>query len=237
MPEPAALDLENLEVRYNESLAVDDVSLAVTPGSLHVLLGANGAGKSSLARACAGLVKTSGGRVLLDGIDISTYRADKVRRAGLIYLPEVRSIFRTLTVQENLRIAVRLVGGRVEQRDALDRAFGLFPFLGDRKKQLAGRLSGGEQQMLALARALAVSPRVVIADELSLGLAPKIVDQVFNLLADMKALGTTMIVIEQYAHRALTLADHCTILRRGSVVWEGAPADVGSDLLEHYLGG
>jgi branched-chain amino acid transport system ATP-binding protein len=236
MPDLPVFAVENLQVRYGTTIGIENVSLAVRKGAVLAVVGANGAGKSTLARACAGLVPTAGGRVLLDGRRISGQQARKIRQAGVVYLPEGRGIFPTLSVQDNLRMAVRSVRGRHERAESLRRAFDLFPFLRDRGRQHAGSLSGGEQQMLALVRALATEPRVVIADELSLGLAPKMVSEVFDSLSHMKELGITMIVIEQFAHRVLQLADECTILRRGLVAWHGQAVAVGDDLLEHYLG-
>lgn len=232
----AVLSVEDLEVRYGDALALDGVSLSVQAGSVVAVLGSNGAGKSSLARTCAGLVAPSRGRVMLGGVVVSGQRAERIRSAGLVYLPEGRGIFPSLSVQENLRIAVRTAGGRRARAEAIERAVSLFPFLVERRSQRAGSLSGGEQQMLALVRALAIEPKVVIADELSLGLAPKRVDEVFQSLKRMKDLGTTMVVIEQFARKALELADTCVILRRGAVAWSGSAHDVGKSLAEHYLG-
>jgi branched-chain amino acid transport system ATP-binding protein len=227
------LSVTNLEVRYGAARAVTGVTYEVESGAVLTLLGANGAGKSSIARACSGLVRPVAGVIELDGVDITGWSADKIRRAGLVYLPEGRGIFPNLTVAENLRLAVRLVD---RPHEAMDKAYTIFPVLAGRRSQRAGSLSGGEQQMVSLARALTGEPTVVIVDEPSLGLAPIVVEQVFSLLDDAKRGGLTMIVIEQFAHRALALSDQCAILRRGSITWSGA-ADAASEVLsEHYLG-
>ena len=197
------------------------------------ILGANGAGKSTLARACSGLVPSAGGTIKLAGQDVTGWSADRLRRAGMIYLPEGRGIFSDLSVLENLRIAVRL---KEDKAAALDQAFSLFPVLGQRKRQQAGSLSGGEQQMLALARALVVDSKVIIVDEPSLGLAPKLVEQVFETLEIAKRAGMSLIIIEQFAQKALALADSCIILRRGRLSWNGAADQAETHLAKHYLG-
>jgi ABC-type branched-subunit amino acid transport system ATPase component len=232
----AALAIEGLEVRYGPARAIGNLSIEVQAGSLLAVLGPNGAGKSTLGRAVAGLVPSAAGRIVLDGIDIAGWPPHRVRRAGLAYIPEGRGIFPGLSVVDNLRMAVRPVGNRDARRDAIERAVELFPVLGERRHQLGGSLSGGEQQMLGLARALAVDPRVVIADEMSLGLAPRVVDHVFERIQEVHRSGVTVVLIEQFVHRALAIADHCVIMSRGTVGWSGTPADAGQEILDRYLG-
>lgn len=227
------LKVRGLEVRYGAALALSGVNLDLEEGQVLAVLGTNGAGKSSLARACSGLVPCTAGTIEFDGSDVTGWGADRRSRAGLIYLPEGRGIFPNLTVMENLRLAVRLAPSKPV---ALDRAFMLFPVLASRKAQRAGSLSGGEQQMLSLARALAVEPRLVVVDEPSLGLAPKLVDLVFDNLETAKQAGLTLVVIEQFAHKALALADRCVILRRGSVSWTGTAAEAADQLSKYYFG-
>jgi branched-chain amino acid transport system ATP-binding protein len=227
------LSVVGLEVRYGAALALSDVSLDLTEGGVLAILGANGAGKSTLARACSGLVPSVAGTIKLAGQDVTGWSADRLRRAGLIYLPEGRGIFPDLTVLENMRIAVRL---KEDKATALDQAFSLFPVLGQRKRQQAGSLSGGEQQMLALSRALVVDSKVIIVDEPSLGLAPKLVEQVFETLEIAKRAGMSLIIIEQFAQKALALADSCIILRRGRLSWNGAADQAQAHLARHYLG-
>ncbi|MDT3441512.1 MULTISPECIES: ATP-binding cassette domain-containing protein [unclassified Pseudofrankia] len=232
----ALLTVDGLAVRYGEALALGGVSFTMGTGTALAILGANGAGKSSLARAVSGLVPPSAGRVVFDGQDISAWRPHRIRRAALVHLPEGRGVFRGLTVIDNLRMAAGASGGRRARREAVDLALEIFPIFASRRRQVAGLLSGGEQQMLSLARALATSPKLVIADEMSLGLAPKMVDQVFDGLARARQAGVTVIMIEQYVHRALDFADECLVLQRGTVAWQGPTTDARGEVLRHYLG-
>jgi ABC-type branched-subunit amino acid transport system ATPase component len=232
----AGLKVEGLCVRYGDAIALSDLSFTVGAGKVLAVLGANGAGKSSLARAVSGLVRPHAGRVLLDGVDVSAWPAHRIRRAGMIHLPEGRGVFRDLSVMDNLKMAAANVESRQARREALDMALNLFPALASRRRQIAGSLSGGEQQMLSLARALATSPTIVIADEMSLGLAPKMVDLVFEGLARARDAGVTVVMIEQYVHRALGFADDCLVLQRGELAWRGPAASAGSEVLSHYLG-
>lgn len=234
MTEPL-LTVENLDVRYGSSRALFGVSLSVAPGSVLAVLGANGAGKSTLARAVSGLVPSTAGRVLFDGRDVTGVPAYRIRKLGLTYIPEGRGIFPGLSVVDNLRMAVGREK-RHERAAAIDRAIDLFPVLGQRRAQRAGSLSGGEQQMLALARALAVSPKLIIADEMSLGLAPIVTESVFQGLDDARRSGITIVLTEQFVHRALAMADNCVILTRGRVGWYGPAAEAGQEVIDRYLG-
>ncbi len=229
------LRVENLSVRYGAAQSLFDLSIEIPANGTLAVLGSNGAGKSTLARAVSGLVPSSGGRIHFDGKDITKWSPTKIRRAGLIHMPEGRGVFPGLTVLENLRMA--LTAERGNKEESLNRAFDLFPVLGQRRKQLAGTLSGGEQQMLSLARALMVLPKLVIADEMSLGLAPKLVDVVFESIGRMRDAGVAVLMIEQFASRALAFADQAIILQRGTVTWSGRAADAGEELLHAYLGG
>jgi branched-chain amino acid transport system ATP-binding protein len=228
------LSVHDLEVRYGPALALSEVSFDVPEKGALAVLGANGAGKSTLARALSGLVPPSGGRITFAGRDITAAAPGAIRRSGLVHLPEGRGIFPGLTVHENLRMALTAAG--TDRAGAIDRAFAIFPVLGKRRRQRAGTLSGGEQQMLNLARALMITPRLVIADELSLGLAPRLVDVVFESLERARAAGVAIIMIEQFAHRALEFADRCLVLQRGSVAWSGPASAAGDEVLRHYLG-
>jgi branched-chain amino acid transport system ATP-binding protein len=230
------LRADSLDVRYGLSRALFDVSLEMPTGSMVALLGPNGAGKSTLARALSGLVPVTSGRIEVGGEDVTGWPAHRMSRAGLTYIPEGRGVFPGLTVMDNLRMAVRQAGGRSEREASITRAIDLFPVLGRRRAQRAGSLSGGEQQMLALARALAVDPKVVIADEMSLGLAPLVVDAVFDGLDAARRSGITVLLIEQFIHRALAMADHCVILTRGRVGWAGPADKAGAEVLDRYLG-
>jgi ABC-type branched-subunit amino acid transport system ATPase component len=231
-----ALVVEDLSVRYGDAVALSGVSFRVEAGQVLALLGANGAGKSSLARSVSGLVRPSGGSVVFAGQEICEWPAHRIRRAGLVHLPEGRGVFRGLTVFDNLRMAAANLEGRQARREGVEQAYAIFPALATRRRQIAGSLSGGEQQMLSLARALTTAPKVVIADELSLGLAPKMVDVVFEGLGRARDAGVTVIMIEQYVHRALEFADECVVLQRGQLVWKGPASAAAKDVLSHYLG-
>jgi len=230
------LVVESLEVRYGEARALFGVDLELDAGRTLAVLGPNGAGKSSLAAAIAGRVRPAAGSVRFAGRDVTGRPAHELSRLGLAYIPEERAIFPHLSVLENLKTRLRYVVPRAERADALDRALTTFPMLAERRRQQAGTLSGGEQQMLSLARVLAAPPRLLVADEMSLGLAPLVVEIVFESLERARDAGTAVLLVEQYVTRALELADAAVILRRGRLVWEGAAADAGSELVAGYLG-
>jgi branched-chain amino acid transport system ATP-binding protein len=231
-----AMTVEGLCVRYGDAVALHDVSFEVEAGRALCVLGPNGAGKSSLARAISGLVRPSAGRILLGGHDIAAWPSYRIRRAGVVHLPESRGVFRGLTVTENLRMAAGCLSGRARRKEAVDRALEIFPALAARRRQQASILSGGEQQMLSLARALATFPSLLIADEMSLGLAPQMVDLVFDGLLRARQEGVTVVMVEQYVHRALAFADECVVLQRGELVWRGRAKAAGNEVLRHYLG-
>ena len=231
------LSVRDLGAAYGRAVALRGVDMDVSAGQVVAVLGTNGAGKSTLARACAGLVPARTGRITWKGQDATRWSAHRMRRAGLLYLPEGRGIFPGLTVHENLCLAASLVRGKSARGAAIGKAIELFPILGERGKQPAGALSGGEQQRLSLVRATVVVPSLIIADELSLGLAPQIVDTVFSYLADLrKEHGVGIVLIEQFVHRALALADNCLILRRGTVSWTGPAEDGAVAALATYMG-
>jgi branched-chain amino acid transport system ATP-binding protein len=229
------LSVEGLDVRYGPSQALFGVSFDVLPGTVLAVLGVNGAGKSTLARSISGLVPPVAGRVTFDGKDITGLQANRVRKLGLTYVPEGRGIFPGLSVTDNLRMAVAQEP-RNQRAAAIDRAIETFPVLGDRPSQRAGSLSGGEQQMLALARAFSISPKLIIADELSLGLAPTVTETVFHSLEEARRSGITIVLSEQFVHRALSMADSCVILTRGRVGWSGPASEAGEEILTRYLG-
>lgn len=233
-PDPL-LATTSLLVRYGSHLALDGISLTVEPKSAVAVVGANGAGKSSLARAVSGLIAPAAGTVSFEDHDISGWNAYRIRRAGIVHLPEGRGVFPGLTVTENLKMAVLGLPRRARGA-ATAKALDLFPQLADRRGTRAGMLSGGEQQMLSLARALAVSPRLIVADELSLGLAPKMVDLVFESLAILKSQGVAILLIEQYIHRAVQLADTCVLLQRGRIAWQGTAESAREEVVARYLG-
>jgi branched-chain amino acid transport system ATP-binding protein len=230
------LSVEGLTVYYGHSRALFDVSLSVQRGSVLAVLGTNGAGKSTLASAMSGLVAPVSGRVVLDGADVTAWPAHRRARAGVAHVLEGRGVFPGLSVAENLRLGMSRTVPKRDQGAALERALDLFPVLGERRRQQASTLSGGERQMLSLARLLASPPRLLIADELSLGLAPKLVDRIFEVLARAREAGVTIVLIEQFIERALQLADRAVILRRGEVVWSGPSTEAGDAVLDEYLG-
>ena len=232
----ARLDVRGLGVSYGGARALAGVGLRVEAGRTTAVLGANGAGKSSLAAAIAGAVTPQLGRIELDGADITRWPAHRRARAGVAYVPEGRGIFPSLTVLDNLRAMLRNAVPPAERADALEHALLVFPLLGERRRQAAGTLSGGEQQMLALARVLAAPPRLLVADEMSLGLAPRMVDTVFDALARAHERGVTIVLVEQYVERALELADSAVLLRQGEVAWSGPAAEAGDELRSSYLG-
>jgi branched-chain amino acid transport system ATP-binding protein len=230
------LEARDLYVRYGAAQALFGVSFVVPAGTVLAILGPNGAGKSTIARSLTGLVRPHSGSILLSGIDVTAWPAHRIRKAGVVHLPEGRGVFPGLTVAENLRMASLMLPRR-DRADAVDRGVDFFPALADRRRQLAGTLSGGEQQMLSLARALIVGPRVIVADELSLGLAPRLVDEVFEGLRKAKATGAAVVQIEQYVHRSLEFADTCLLVQRGQVAWAGSARAAREQVLTSYLGG
>jgi branched-chain amino acid transport system ATP-binding protein len=231
------LRVSDLEVAYGEARALFGVSFDVRAGSVTTVLGANGAGKSSLASAIAGVVKPRAGRVEFDGHDIGGRSSHAICKLGLAYVPESRNLFPHLSVKDNLWAQLRFSLPRSQRKGAYERALELFPVLAERRRQSAGTLSGGEQQMLSLARVLAASPKLLIADEMSLGLAPKLVDLVFESLATARDEGITVLLIEQFVERALGFADDAVVLRNGLVGWQGHASEAGDELLAEYLGG
>jgi branched-chain amino acid transport system ATP-binding protein len=226
------LELRGIRAAYDEHVVLRDVSLTVRPGSVVAVLGPNGAGKTTLLRVASGLLRPAAGAVLLDGEDVTRARAHARARRGLCHIPEGRGIYPTLTVRENLVLHSR----PGEEAVAVDRAIAAFPVLGEKLRQPGGQLSGGQQQMLSLVRAYLTSPRLVLVDEASMGLAPVVVDQIFEFLAEIAASGTALLLVEQYVSRALALASHVYLLNKGGVVFSGRPQDIADDLFAAYLG-
>jgi branched-chain amino acid transport system ATP-binding protein len=221
----AVLELRSVSAGYGAFHALFDVSLAVGSGEAVALLGPNGVGKTTVARVATGLVVPTSGAVLVDGVELTGASPHRYVAAGVIHAPEGRSVFATLTVEENLALSFRRSRGRAGVPAALDHAFELFPRLGDRRRQLAGTLSGGEQRMLSMARVLVEEPKVLVADELSLGLAPIVIDEVYANLERLRAAGTSLLIVEQLVGHALALCDRVVLLDHGAVSWEGSPAD------------
>jgi branched-chain amino acid transport system ATP-binding protein len=235
---PPVLAVEDLSVSYGGMRALTHVSLVVPEGAVVALLGANGAGKSTTLRAVSGLVRAERGRIMVDGVRTERKAAHTVARMGVVHVPEGRGIFPGLSVRDNLQVAVQLASSAADEVDPVSAAAEFFPVLKPRAKQLAGSLSGGEQQMLALARALLAQPRLLMVDEISMGLAPIIVEQLFDILRERAAAGLSILLVEQYIDAALGLADFAYVLERGEIVDVGQPEDVRSGgLVEAYLGG
>ncbi|GAB2974200.1 MAG TPA: ABC transporter ATP-binding protein [Actinotalea caeni] len=228
-----ALAVEGLRVGYGRVEAVRGVDFVVPAGSLVTLVGANGAGKSSIINAISGVVRPRGGRILFEGRDITRTPAHRLVRDGLVQVPEGRQVLATLTVEENL-----LLGGWHTGRGGIAEVYDRFPVLGERRRSLAGTLSGGEQQMLAIGRALVARPRLILLDEPSMGLAPLVVDEVFAVIGEIRAAGTTVVLVEQNARRALRAADHGYVLASGEIVHSGPAAELLADerVVQAYLG-
>jgi branched-chain amino acid transport system ATP-binding protein len=232
-----ALEVDGLSVRYGHLKAVRNVSFRVETGSATVILGRNGAGKSSLLRAIAGAVKPNSGRVVLFGEDIAHRAPDQRVRRGMVMIPEGRHVFPNLTVRENL-ILGGFLADRTERERRLVETVDLFPLLDERADHKAGQLSGGQQQILAIARALMAQPRVLLLDEPSLGLAPLVIDEVYDHLARLRKLELTVVLVEQQVHRALDFADQAIVMNLGQVVIEGDAGRMADDprLMTTYLG-
>ncbi|HEX5615692.1 MAG TPA: ABC transporter ATP-binding protein [Acidimicrobiia bacterium] len=228
------LELVDVDAGYGPFRAIFGVSLSLRPGHVLALLGSNGAGKTTIARVCSGLVRPTAGQVRFDGVDVTGLRPYRIARLGVTQAVEGRSVFASLSVQENLELTFRRSRGRTGVGDALAEAYSLFPQLGERRNQAAGTLSGGEQRMLSLARVLVEQPRLLIADELSLGLAPIVVDEVYRTLATIRDAGTTLLLVEQHVHHALGIADEVMVLIKGAVAFSG-PVDELGDVHERLL--
>jgi branched-chain amino acid transport system ATP-binding protein len=229
------LQLVNVSAGYGPFRAIFDVSFTIAKGSVLALLGSNGAGKTTIARVCSGLIVPTHGAVLLAGEDVTKARPSHYARQGVVHAPEGRSVFASLTVQENLELTFRRSRGRAGVRPALDEAYALFPRIGERRTQQAGTLSGGEQRMLSLARVLVEKPKLLIADELSLGLAPIIVDEVYRTLETIRDAGTTLMIVEQHVHHALAIANEAIVLVKGEVAYWGPVSELG-DVQARVLG-
>jgi branched-chain amino acid transport system ATP-binding protein len=230
------LELTNVDAAYGPFRAIFGVSFALYPGRVLALLGSNGSGKTTVARVSSGLLAPTAGKVRFDGEDVTGWRPFRYARLGIVHAPEGRSVFASLSVEENLQLTFQRTRGRAGAGAALGQAYELFPRLGERRHQTAGTLSGGEQRMLSLARVLVEQPRLLIADELSLGLAPIIVDEVYRTLERIRDTGTTLLIVEQHVQHALSIADDAIVLVKGEVAYSGPVSELG-DLHARVLGG
>jgi branched-chain amino acid transport system ATP-binding protein len=230
-----ALALDRVEAGYGPFRALFGVSLEVGTDEAVAVLGPNGAGKTTLARVASGLVAPSAGSVSVGGDDLTGRRTFRYARAGVAHAPEGRSVFASFTVEENLRLSFDARLGRSEVAAGIERAFALFPQLGERRRQQAGTLSGGEQRMLSMARVLVEEPDLLIADELSLGLAPIIIDEVYETLVAIRRTGTAMLIVEQHVGHALELCDRAVLMDHGVIRWEGSPHEAAEQVAGHLF--
>jgi len=232
------LEVERLEVAHGDAVAVWDVSLVVGARELVTVVGPNGAGKTTLIDAIAGLLPIRGGRVRLGGRDLASVPAHELCRQGIALVPEGRRLFPAMTVEENLEIGCYAPAARARRAESLERVYATFPILRERRRQLAGSLSGGQQQMVAIGRALMAMPRLLLLDEPSLGLAPQIVDQLFDVVASIHAEGVAVLLVEQNIVQAFAIAARAYVLEQGRIVAEGAPSELARDarIREAYLG-
>ena len=235
----ALLEVNNLEVNYGLIKAVKGVSFEVNEGEIVALIGANGAGKTTVMHALNGLIGKSGGTVMLGGEDITAIKAHKLVGMGMAQVPEGRRIFGELTVYDNLKMGYYSKKDKAEFEKRLEEMYESFPILKERSSQIAGTLSGGEQQMLAMSRALMSSPKLLLLDEPSMGLSPLYVNIIFDMIKKVNALGTTVLLVEQNAKKALSIADRAYVLEIGKIVKTGSGKELldDEDIRKAYLGG
>ncbi len=236
----ALLSVENLQVSYGAIRALHGISFQVNEGEIVTLIGANGAGKSTTLRAISGLLLVDQGRILYGGKDITNASADQVVRMGIVHVPEGRKIFAPLTVRENLEMGAFTRRDKREIEESMEFVFNLFPRLRERAEQMGGTLSGGEQQMLAVARALMAKPRLLLMDEPSMGLAPILVEEIFEVIQRLnREEGVTILLVEQNAHMALSVAHRGYVLETGTIQLEGTAEELRANprVREAYLGG
>ena len=233
------LEVKNLHVSYGMIDAVKGIDFQVNDGEIVSLIGANGAGKTTTMHTLSGLLKAKEGTILLDGKDLTKVKANKIVGMGLVQVPEGRRVFIQMSVEENLQLGAYLRHDKSEIAKDFRHVYELFPRLEERKKQLAGTLSGGEQQMLAMARALMSKPKVLLMDEPSMGLSPLLVKEIFAIIKDINKAGTTIFVVEQNAKMALEIADHAYVMETGKIVLSGTGKELAasSEVQKAYLGG
>jgi branched-chain amino acid transport system ATP-binding protein len=232
------LEARNLHIGYGDAPAVWDVSLDVAAGEIVAVIGPNGAGKTTLINAIAGLLRCRQGELRFDGVDMTSVRAHDYCSHGIALVPEGRRLFAKMSVEENLELGCYLPAARAGRDQSLERVYGLFPILRDKRAQLAGELSGGQQQMVAIGRALMARPRIVLFDEPSLGLAPTIVDDMFEIIARVRDEGAAVLLVEQNVLKALGIADRAYVLEQGRIVSAGLPDELLKQphIREAYLG-
>ena len=235
----AMLEVKNLEVYYGVICALKGISFEVNEGEIVSLIGANGAGKTTMMQSVVGLLPKKGGTVIFDGQDITKTPCHKIVQLGMTQVPEGRRIFQELSVYENLMMGAYTVKDQQCFKSELDKIYDLFPRLAERRNQIAGTLSGGEQQMLAMSRALMINPKLLMLDEPSMGLAPILVDQIFEIIKRLHEQGTTILLVEQNASKALEIADRAYVLETGAITATGTGAELASsdEVRKAYLGG
>jgi len=233
----ALLEVRKLAAAYGDSQVLFDIGFSIDEGEVATLLGRNGMGKTSTVRAICGMLTARGGEIRFAGASIADARPDRIARQGIALVPEGRQVFANLTVKEHL---VAFAANRFGNRDpwTADKVFAFFPQLAERRQHLGNRLSGGEQQMLAIGRALTTNPRLLILDEATEGLAPLIREEIWTCLASLRAAGQTILVIDKYVERLIALADHHSIVEKGRIVWQGNSAELDADhgIWHRYLG-
>ena len=234
----AMLEIKDLEVYYGMIQAIKGVSFEVSEGEVIALIGANGAGKTTILHTITGLLEAKKGSVMFDGKDITKIPAHKIVSMGMAHVPEGRRVFAQMTVLENLKLGAYTRSSKKEINDTLETVYKRFPRLKERKNQLAGTLSGGEQQMLAMGRALMSHPQIILMDEPSMGLSPIFVNEIFDIIKEVSASGTTVLLVEQNAKKALSIADRAYVLETGNIVKEGKASDLLNDdsIKKAYLG-
>ena len=235
----ALLELKNVEAAYGNIKALKGISLSVPEGKIVTLIGANGAGKSTTMKTIMGVMKPVAGEVIFKGENISGKKTHRIVKRGLVLVPEGRQILQNMTVRENLEMGAFQRKDEKEIAEDLTKVFERFPRLFERQTQLGGTLSGGEQQMLAIGRAMMARPEVMLLDEPSMGLAPLVVQQIFDVIRDINKMGTTVLLVEQNARKALQIADYAYVMETGKIVMEGPAQEVANnpDVMAAYLGG
>ena len=233
------LEVKNLVVSYGAIKALRGISFSVEQGEVISLIGSNGAGKTTTLHSISNLIKKNSGSISFDGTDITNLSADKIVKMGLIQVPEGRRVFANLSVKENLEMGAYLRKDKEQIKKDMEWGYELFPRLKERLSQLAGTLSGGEQQMLAMARALMSKPKLLLLDEPSMGLAPILVDEIFEIIKKISSAGTTILIVEQNAYKALSIANRAYILETGEITKDGKASDLITDkaVISAYLGG
>ena len=235
----AMLEVKNLEVYYGVIRALKGISFEVNEGEIVSLIGANGAGKTTMMQSVVGLIPKKGGTVMFDGHDITKTPCHKIVQLGMTQVPEGRRIFQELSVYENLMMGAYTVRDQQRFKADLESIYERFPRLAERRTQIAGTLSGGEQQMLAMSRALMIHPKLLMLDEPSMGLAPILVDQIFDIIKELNKSGTTILLVEQNASKALEIADRAYVLETGSITLSGTGTELANsdEVRKAYLGG